>query len=401
MYLGFADVQRHRFVLQLILLRMRLLGRRLWRLHRTPFGGRIIAFANPADNRLVQSVHALFFDVIHHAKTELRFAFRPLANAHGQLAAEVIFDECRLVAAFLHIPGVDTKRAEIAWLALGPAGGGDKILRLVTGGIADSIEFEPGEGTQVGRGRGFTNSIRKVEFDETPDHPSGDRNSLISRLRGCIGLSRTSGAFTGRTSGQCANEKPIFLFRFRRLAGGIFFLGALHPIGGGAADDLNGNAAAKMVEARRRSSGFDVKICGRFGTPARLDRHRANLVQEFDTALPQRWIHQISGVHPADSACGGTDFDIVIAASDYGDAIAVVQRPEWLAHLRDSAPESHAPLADEGFAQRFVFRPEPPGKEAHKTKQGHGNEEFSLHAPSTTPTFMALAVIPRPSRLIP
>ena len=156
-----------------------------------------------------------------------------------------------------------------------------------------------------------------------------------------------------------------------------------------------------MVEARRRSSGFDVKICGRFGTAARLDRHRANLVQKFDAALPQHRIHQISGVHPADSAGSGADFDVVIAASDYGDAIAIVQHPERLAHLRDSAPESHAPLADEGFAQRFVLRPEPPGKEAHEAKQRHGNEEFSLHAPSTTSTFMAFAVIPRPSRLIP
>src|SRR6266446_822769 len=394
-------MQRHRIALQLVHLRILLLCCRLCSSHRTPFGSGIIGFTNAAHDGLVQTVHALLLIAVHHLKTKLRFALWPLANAHGQLAAEVIFDECRLVAAFLHIPRVDAKRAEIAGLALGSAGRGDEILWLITGGIADSIEFEPGEGTQVGRGGAFTNGIRKFEFDETPNYPAGDWNGLISRLRSRIGLSRASGVFTGRTSGQSANEKPIFLFRFRRFAGGIFFLRALHPIGSCAADDLNGNTTAKMVEARRRSSGFDVKICGGFGTAARLDGHRANLVQEFDAALPQWRIHQISGVHPADSACGGTDFDVVIAASDYGHAIAVVQHPERLAHLRHPAPECHAPLADEGFAQRFVLRPEPPGKDAYEAKQRHGNEEFSLHAPSTTSTFMAFAVIPRPFRLIP
>jgi len=55
------------------------------------------------------------------------------------LAAEAVFDKCRLVAAFLHIPRVDAKRVEIADLALGAADCGNEILWLIAGGIADGI----------------------------------------------------------------------------------------------------------------------------------------------------------------------------------------------------------------------------------------------------------------------
>jgi hypothetical protein len=45
--------------------------------------------------------------------------------------------------------------------------------------------------------------------------------------------------------------------------------------------------------------------------------------------------------------------------------------------------------------------PKPPCEQADKGKQGHGNEEFSLHAPLTASALMAFGAIPAPSPLIP
>src|SRR6266566_4737893 len=97
---------------------------RFGRFHGTPLARRFAALTNSADNRLNQPVDTLLFVAAHRAKTKLRLVLGAFADANGHLAAQIIFDERSFVAASLCIPRVDTKRGEIAGLALGSASGG-------------------------------------------------------------------------------------------------------------------------------------------------------------------------------------------------------------------------------------------------------------------------------------
>ena len=94
-----------------------------------------VTLGNAADDRLDQTVDTIvFFAGSHGVKAEFGLAAVVLVDADGKLAAGVVFDEGRFVAAALGVPGVHAKHREVAGLALGPFRAGNQILRLVAVG---------------------------------------------------------------------------------------------------------------------------------------------------------------------------------------------------------------------------------------------------------------------------
>src|ERR1700676_499802 len=162
------------------------------------------AFTDAADDRLHQAIYALLFVAVHFLEAKFRLALRTFANAHRQLAAESIFDEGRLVALLLQVPGIDAKRRKIARLAFGPAGRCDEVLGSVTCRIADAVQFEPGNWANVcGRGA-IADRIWQIELDKACDDPPGDGQGLVARRRRCCFRSARR-RIAGRTRGQASN----------------------------------------------------------------------------------------------------------------------------------------------------------------------------------------------------
>jgi len=338
----------------------------------------LAGFADPADHSLGHAIEALFFCALHLGEAKLRLALGALVEADGHLAAEIIFDEGGFVASALLIPGVDAEGGEIAGLAFRAARSGDEILRLGSGRSVDTIELKPGDGPEVGGGHAFADGLGQIELDETRDDPTGDGNGLIAGLRGGVGFGAALGSFAGRAGGQSANEEPVF--PFCGLSFVVFALVAdLHPIGDGARDDFDGNAAAKLIEARLGAAGLDAKIGLHLGAAAGLHEHDFSGGEELDAALPERGLEEQAGVDPADGAGGGADLGAVVAAGEDFDTIAVVQEVDGLANLRDAAPQRGAALADVGFADVFVLGAHVPGGGDDEAQERDGDEKLALH----------------------
>ncbi len=58
-----------------------------------------------------------------------------------------------------------------------------------------------------------------------------------------------------------------------------------------------------------------------------------------------------------------------------------MQQSHLLADLRDATEDRGGFFADKSFAQRFMLRPEHPGRQSYQRKERNCNEEFPLHAP--------------------
>src|SRR6202007_1683346 len=97
----------------------------------------------------------------------------------------------------------------------------------------------------------------------------------------------------------------------------LFFVGDLHPIGGGAADNFDGSAAGELVKPRLSAAGFDTQVCGNFGAAARLNGDGGSHFQELGAALPEFRVHQIAAVHPADDAGSSADLYVFVVAGKH------------------------------------------------------------------------------------
>src|SRR5437899_5483958 len=97
-------------------------------------------------------------------------------------------------------------------------------------------------------------------------------------------------------------------------------------------------------------------------------------------SLPQGWLHQLTALHPANRACAGSHFYIVIAFRDDIDALSVMHHSHLLADLGDTVQERRDFFADKRFALRFALWAKDPGDQRHQRQQRHGNHEFPLHA---------------------
>src|SRR5947208_11905417 len=144
----------------------------VWRVSLPPVCRRFSWFADTPHHGLDQAVDTFFFVSVHDAESEFGLVLGPLADANGQLSAEIVFDERCLVAAFLRIPGVHPQRAEVACRALRTARRGQEVLWFVSGGIRDAIQLKPGHGADVCRRRAFSHGIRQIQFDKAGNHPA-------------------------------------------------------------------------------------------------------------------------------------------------------------------------------------------------------------------------------------
>ena len=116
-----------------------------------------------------QAVSVLGTSVV--IKSELRTS-RSLADAHGKPAADAVVGERGLVLPALGAPGVDANGGEIARLSFSAFGSRNHILGLLTGGIGNGIELDPGyhppaSGTDI-----IANRRRRIEFNESRKDPA-------------------------------------------------------------------------------------------------------------------------------------------------------------------------------------------------------------------------------------
>ena len=151
-------------------------------------------------------VDAWFFSVTESSKAELWFTLGVLAYYHGHLATKIILDISSFVTGFLLVPSVGTKSGEIARLAFRSTHARGQILSLRIRACGHTVEFEPSDGSNVCRSHTIAHGIRGIELDETPNHPPGNGNGLIPRLRGRVGLSGTRGSVAGRTGRDRSNQ---------------------------------------------------------------------------------------------------------------------------------------------------------------------------------------------------
>src|SRR5208283_304608 len=158
-------------------------------------------------------------------------------------------------------------------------------------------------------------------------------------------------AFTGRTSGDAANEEPVFRLSVLRITGSVFLIGDLDPIGNGTAEDFEFGAAAKLVETGLRAARSDTKICGGLGTATRLNGQELGLPEKLGAALPEFRLHQIAAIHPSGETGSGADFYVVVTASEDFDPVAIEKHTKLFAHLSDATPECDAAFADIGGAE--------------------------------------------------
>jgi hypothetical protein len=171
--------------------------------------------------------------------------------------------------------------------------------------------------------------------------------------------------FAGRARGNGSNEKPIFFFArfgFRR---GFFLFAVLHPIGDGAAQDFHRRAAAELVHAMFGAARRDAKVGGDLCSTVRLNGHGFWLLQKFLGALPQVWIHQVAAVYPSRKAGRGADFNVIIAAGQHIDMVAIEKHTCLFADLRNPAPERNAAFADVRLADGFVLGAKNPCENGH------------------------------------
>src|SRR6059058_4715464 len=215
--------------------------------HCRPFARRFSWFADTPHHGLDQAVDTFFFVSVHDAESEFGLVLGPLADANGQLSAEIVFDERGLVAAFLRIPGVHPQRAEVACRALRTARRGQEVLWFVSGEIRDAIQLKPGHGADVCRRRAFSHGIRQIQFDKAGNHPAGNRYGLIPWFCGCRGFGGSRRSLSRRARGDAANQEPIFALVFLRLAG-ILLIGGLHPIGYAAPHNFDRNISRELVK---------------------------------------------------------------------------------------------------------------------------------------------------------
>src|SRR5256884_6769595 len=145
--------------------------------HCRPFARRFSWFADTPHHGLDQAVDTFFFVSVHDAESEFGLVLGPLADANGQLSAEIVFDERGLVAALLRIPGVHPQRAEVACRALRTARRGQEVLWFVSGGIRDAIQLKPGHGADVCRRRAFSHGRSEEHTSELQS-----RLHLVCRL---------------------------------------------------------------------------------------------------------------------------------------------------------------------------------------------------------------------------
>ncbi len=203
--------------------------------------------------------------------------------------------------------------------------------------------------------------------------PSRDRNALVAGLSGRVVLGGARRGFSGRPRGDGADEIPVFFFG-RGFGAGVFFVGGLHPVGDGAADDLHGNAAAELIEARARCGraatrrlvctlvrpwACDGMACACWSSFVLRSRARARAECGRRSSQPRR------------SRC---EFCVVVAAGDDFNAVAVVERVHRFAHLGDAAPKRDAALADVAVAEGFVFGPQKPGDDANDHEERDRDE---------------------------
>src|SRR5262249_14717013 len=137
------------------------------------------------------------------------FTVGTFLEPYRKLAANGVLDESGFVARALRVPGVNAEHGKVAGLAFGAACAGDKVLRLVSIGTGDAIEFEPADGADICGGQAFANGIRQVQLDKASDNPPSDGYGLVAGLRGGIGFGGAPN-FSRRARGDGANEVPIF-----------------------------------------------------------------------------------------------------------------------------------------------------------------------------------------------
>jgi hypothetical protein len=159
------------------------------------FRGRFAGFADSADYGLRQVVGALLFCAFDLAEAEFGLALWSFVEADGHLATQIIFDEGGFVAGALGIPGVDADYGEIAGLAFGAASSGDDILRLISAGVCDAVQLEPGDGAHVGGRHAFAHGVRQIQLDEAGHDPAGYGDGLIAGLGGRVGFGGADGDF--------------------------------------------------------------------------------------------------------------------------------------------------------------------------------------------------------------
>jgi hypothetical protein len=337
-------------------------------------------FANAADNGLNQVVYPLLLTIVQGAKAKLRFAVWAFAEAHGQLAAQIVLDERGFVPGFLSIPGVGAESSEIAGLAVWAARSGHEILRLFAGRIGYTVEFKPGDRPDIRGSEAFAYGIGKIELHEAGHDPTCDGDALVAWLRSgvCFGGARCG--FTRRTGSYSANEVPVFfLVLVSRIVRGLFIVGDLSPIGYAAADDFDGNAAPKLIEAGLGAARLDAKIGLHFRAAVGLDGDSLGLLEELGAAAPERRLEELAAIDPADLSGSGTNFHAVVAASQDVYVVAVVEGIDRLAHLRHTAPKRDAALADVRVAEGFVLGPQQPSRDNDQKEQRHRDQQLTLH----------------------
>ena len=247
----------------------------------------------------------------------------------------------------------------------GPRAAATRYCGFVARGVADAVEFKPGYRADVCRSDAVAHGIGQIQLDETGDRPNR-RSAAFDRQARRVSSPRRGLRIRPAAAWPATNQKPIFFFVPCGSFEGSFSSVTWTQSATARPTISTGTPRAELIEARLRAPRLDAKIGGDFGAAAGLHGHRQDLLEQFCAALPQRRFHQIAAFDPAQFAGGGAHLDAVVAAGDYVDAVAVVQRVQRLAHLRDAAPKSGGAFADVGFAQRFMLGPEEPGQQPQR-----------------------------------
>src|ERR1700674_2924104 len=106
-----------------------------------------------------------------------------LANSNGQVSAKLALHIRSFVSSALCSPSEHTNPGKVARLALAAAYPGHKILRLVAIRIGPGVEQRPGNHAPSNRAGVITNWRRRVEFNESRQHPAGDRDRRLEIFR--------------------------------------------------------------------------------------------------------------------------------------------------------------------------------------------------------------------------
>src|SRR2546429_4011288 len=161
--------------------------------------------------------------------------------------------------------------------------------------------------------------------DWSSDVCSSDLNryGLIPWFCGCRGFGGSRRSLSRRARGDAANQEPIFALVFLRLAG-ILFIGGLHPIGYAAPHNFDRNISRELVKTRLGAARQYPEVGGHFRAPARLHRHVAHALEQLDATLPERRLHQLVRLDPADGAAGRSHLHVFIALAEDLDALPVM-----------------------------------------------------------------------------